>query len=112
MESEREAAERVIKPIFAQFKQPYRMLQEIGHPVEGIIQVADSEQAELVIIGSRGLTGLKEMVLGSVSHGLLHHAHTPILIIGRLGTYPADPIVFGCICKRKTCSDLCICTGA
>lgn len=86
MASERETAESVLKPIFAQFEQPYTMLQELGHPVDAIVKVAHNEQVDLIVLGSQGLTGLKELLLGSVSYGVLHHAPCPVLIERGKGT--------------------------
>ena len=74
------SAEEVVRPIFERLDRPYRMLQEIGHPVETLLNVAEREHADLVVVGSRGISRLKELILGSVSHGVLHHAHCPVLI--------------------------------
>ncbi|WP_050616352.1 universal stress protein [Bacillus testis] len=52
-----------------------------GDPAEQIIQLAEQEQADLVVIGSRGLGNIKEMVLGGVSHKVSQHVHCPVLII-------------------------------
>lgn len=52
-----------------------------GPPGQAIIDEADEFNADLVIIGSRGLSGLKEFVLGSVSHHVVQHAKVPVLVI-------------------------------
>jgi nucleotide-binding universal stress UspA family protein len=48
---------------------------------ETIVGVADRHDAATIIMGSRGLTGLRSMVLGSVSSAVVRHADRPTLII-------------------------------
>lgn len=45
-----------------------------------IVDVADKLDASLVVCGTRGLSGIRGFVLGSVSGAVLHHAHRPVLI--------------------------------
>jgi nucleotide-binding universal stress UspA family protein len=52
-----------------------------GHPVLSILQHLEQNRVELVVLGSRGLTGLERLVLGSVSEGILHHAPCSVLIV-------------------------------
>jgi nucleotide-binding universal stress UspA family protein len=52
-----------------------------GYPAQVIMEVADSENADLVVTGSRGLGGFKEMMLGSTSRELSHHLKRPLLIV-------------------------------
>ncbi|NOU91768.1 universal stress protein [Paenibacillus sp. LMG 31456] len=52
-----------------------------GTPENEILQFANEQGSDLIIMGSRGLTGLKEMFLGSVSHYVVQHAEAPVLII-------------------------------
>ena len=40
-----------------------------------------SEQAQMVVVGSRGQNTMSRVLLGSVSSGLLHHAHCPVAVI-------------------------------
>ncbi|MEV0354145.1 universal stress protein [Nonomuraea sp. NPDC050680] len=49
------------------------------HPVAALIQA--SETADLVVVGSRGLNAFASAVLGSVSHGVLHHVTCPVAIV-------------------------------
>ena len=46
-----------------------------------ILELAEEEAAELIVLGSRGRSGIKSMVLGSVSYGVLHNSERPLLIV-------------------------------
>ncbi|WP_433258127.1 universal stress protein [Streptosporangium sp. CA-135522] len=45
------------------------------------VLLAGSRQARLLVVGSRGLGALGSVLLGSVSRGVLHHAHGPVAIV-------------------------------
>ena len=42
---------------------------------------ADQYDAELIVLGARGLSAFKSMILGSVSHSVAQHARRPVLIV-------------------------------
>ena len=46
-----------------------------------ILAAADAAGASLIVMGSRGLTGLRSLLLGSISHEVLQHAHRPVAIV-------------------------------
>ncbi|HEX6390836.1 MAG TPA: universal stress protein, partial [Solirubrobacteraceae bacterium] len=46
-----------------------------------ILDIAACHDAATIVMGSRGLTGLRSMLLGSVSSAVLHHADRPTLVI-------------------------------
>ena len=52
-----------------------------GHPAEVIIDVANQEHADLIVVGSRGLTGIKRYLLGSVSSKVSEHAPCNVMIV-------------------------------
>lgn len=56
---------------------------EVGKPSEMILSVAEEEKADMIVLGARGLGPVKELLLGSVSHRVLVHAHCPVLIVNR-----------------------------
>jgi nucleotide-binding universal stress UspA family protein len=53
---------------------------------DAIIEAADAHDALLVVMGTRGNTGIRSLLLGSVSHAVAHHAHRPLLIV------PSQPL--------------------
>jgi nucleotide-binding universal stress UspA family protein len=52
-----------------------------GQPAEVIIDVAKQVQADLIVVGSRGLTGIKRFLLGSVSSKVSEHASCSVMIV-------------------------------
>lgn len=52
-----------------------------GNPAEEIISAAEELEADLVVVGSHGWTGVKSFLLGSVSHRILHHAPCSVLVV-------------------------------
>jgi nucleotide-binding universal stress UspA family protein len=55
--------------------------QNIGDPGKMICELAKTWEADLIILGRRGHTGIKELFLGSVSNYVLHHAPCSVLTI-------------------------------
>ncbi|MFM2314246.1 MAG: hypothetical protein RLZZ04_3522 [Cyanobacteriota bacterium] len=56
-------------------------IQLTGNPGRVICEFASTWSADLILVGSRGLKGLKEMFLGSVSNYITHHAPCSVLIV-------------------------------
>jgi nucleotide-binding universal stress UspA family protein len=52
-----------------------------GDPADVIIQVANEQQADLIVVGSSGRTGIKRFLLGSVSSKVSHHAPCSVMIV-------------------------------
>ncbi len=46
-----------------------------------IVQVAEDIEAGLIVMGSRGLGGLRRALMGSVSDSVVRHAHCPVLVV-------------------------------
>ncbi len=55
--------------------------EAVSSVVETIINHAVNENADLIVVGTRGLGGFKKMLLGSVSSGIVSHAHCPVLVV-------------------------------
>lgn len=59
---------------------PVRPVVRRGHPVEVLSRIAVEEGLDLIVLGPRGLGDLGSLLLGSVSHGILHAMPTSVLI--------------------------------
>lgn len=59
----------------------YELVFLHGEPGPSIVDYANSNKFDAVVIGSRGLNALQEMVLGSVSHKVAKRASCPVLIV-------------------------------
>jgi nucleotide-binding universal stress UspA family protein len=46
-----------------------------------ILEIADREDAAAIVMGCRGLTGVRSLLLGSVSSAVIHHAERPTLVV-------------------------------
>ncbi len=65
--------------------------QRIGDPGREICTLAKDWQADLVVLGRRGMTGLGELLLGSVSSFVMHRAPCSVLIVQGNALGPAEP---------------------
>ena len=52
-----------------------------GHPSATIVDVAEKEGYDLIVIGSRGIRGITGLILGSTSRGVVDSCKKPVLII-------------------------------
>lgn len=52
-----------------------------GHPAERILALTKEKNCDTIVIGSRGLSGIAEFVLGSVSSNVSQYAKVPVLIV-------------------------------
>ena len=59
----------------------FRYVEQLGHPARTIVRVAEEEQCDLIVVGSRGLSGISSLLMGSVSERVAHLAHCSVLIV-------------------------------
>ena len=52
-----------------------------GHPADQICRFASESDADLIVIGSHGRTGISRAILGSVSHAVANQAPCPVTIV-------------------------------
>lgn len=60
-----------------------KMKQMSGKPGEAIIEAAVEENADMIVVGTRGLGKVKRTFLGSVSDYCVHHSPVPVLVCKR-----------------------------
>ena len=58
----------------------YRAELIAGGP-KALIELAGSEEADVIVVGRRGRGGFAELVVGSFSHHLVHHSRTPVIVV-------------------------------
>ena len=52
-----------------------------GDPADAILDVAEEQNADLIIVGNKGMTGAKRFLLGSVPNKVSHHAPCSVMIV-------------------------------
>ncbi|MBV9212802.1 MAG: universal stress protein [Actinobacteria bacterium] len=52
-----------------------------GDPADAILDVAEEQGADLIVVGNKGMTGAKRFLLGSVPNKVSHHAPCSVMII-------------------------------
>jgi nucleotide-binding universal stress UspA family protein len=55
--------------------------EDESNVAETIARIADEHEVAVVVVGSRGLSGLKARLLGSTSESILHHCRRPVLVV-------------------------------
>jgi nucleotide-binding universal stress UspA family protein len=56
-------------------------LLKLGDHAQVIIDIASKNNYDLIMMGSRGLSVFKELLLGSVSFKVMHHARCPVMVV-------------------------------
>ena len=91
----REVAEELLQPakeICGEYPVAANIKTAVGEPADMIAQLAQSEDADLIVVGTRGL-GTIRGAMGSVTYRLLHRARCPVLVIpGQEPEVEPDPI--------------------
>ena len=54
-----------------------------GRPDDEIVSLSEDLGVGLIVIGSRGLTGVRRALMGSVSDSVVRHAHCPVMVVRR-----------------------------
>lgn len=83
-EAQLKAAKKIVDELNAKLKVLANESKTIvldGNPAEVILDFVDKNGVDLIVMGSRGLSGLKELFLGSVSHHVVQKAPCPVFIM-------------------------------
>ncbi|WFR63186.1 universal stress protein [Paenibacillus amylolyticus] len=79
-----EEGQHIIEPVTRQLSGrdvAYETLLIAGDPVHEICRVARERECGMIVMGTGGKGVLAEMIMGSVSHGVLKHAECPVLTV-------------------------------
>ena len=57
------------------------VMEEIGNPADVIARIANQQDYDLIVLGSRGISTDKAEKLGSVCHSVIHNASCPVLVM-------------------------------
>ncbi|QEC47323.1 universal stress protein [Baekduia soli] len=60
---------------------PVEVFARQGDPADAILDVAEEQGADLIVVGNKGMTGAERFLLGSVPNKISHHAPCSVLII-------------------------------
>jgi nucleotide-binding universal stress UspA family protein len=58
-----------------------QVIEAIGDPADALVDAAERQGADLIVVGTRGISPAKRLVLGSVSSKVTTHAHCDVLIV-------------------------------
>lgn len=65
--------------------------QVSGNPSRAICNLAQTWEADLIVVGRRGYSGIKEIFLGSVSNYVTHHAPCSVLVVQDAAQQKSEP---------------------
>lgn len=83
-EALREDAESIVGPAVARVAELQPLVACEGKVIEGrpaAVLLEEAQQADMIVVGSRGRGGFASLLLGSVSQQLVHHAPCPVVVV-------------------------------
>jgi len=68
---------------------PFEHKLLVGDPATAIVETADNEHADLIVMGTHGRTGITRLLMGSVAESVVRKANCPVLTIKQPANVPA-----------------------
>ena len=57
------------------------VLWDVGSITKAIVEYAEENNVNLIVLGTRGITGIKQMLLGSTASGVVTYSHCPVIVV-------------------------------
>lgn len=90
-EGDREELKKsLVKVVPTDAKVPFEHKLLVGDPATAIVEEADNENADLIVIGTHGRTGLTRLLMGSVAEAIVRRAKCPVLVVKHPSALPGE----------------------
>jgi nucleotide-binding universal stress UspA family protein len=57
------------------------VLWDVGSVTKAIVEYAEENNVNLIVLGTRGISGIKQMLLGSTASGVVTYSHCPVIVV-------------------------------
>ena len=58
-----------------------KVLWDVGSVTKAIVEFAENNKVNLIVLGTRGISGIKRMLLGSTASGVVTYSHCPVMVV-------------------------------
>ena len=58
-----------------------KVLWDVGSVTKAIVEFAENNKVNLIVLGTRGISGIKRMLLGSTASGVVTYSHCPVIVV-------------------------------
>jgi len=90
-EGDREELRRaLVKVVPLDSKVPFEHQLLVGDPATAIVEAAENDGADIIVLGTHGRTGITRLLMGSVAEAVVRRANCPVLTIKHPVRVPAD----------------------
>ncbi|MGA9940895.1 MAG: universal stress protein, partial [Nitrososphaeraceae archaeon] len=57
------------------------VLMDVGSVPKAIVEYAEKNNANLIVLGTRGISGIKRMLVGSTASEVVKYSHCPVMVV-------------------------------